>query len=126
MLNEVSSWLSGERTSSISMSFRIRSTRWTEAGEGLGGSSEFGMPSAVPGFLTRREAVERYGKRRGVDVSQVPYYYVFGIFKIAVVLQQIYYRYHVGQTKDHRFQGFGQVAELLFWLAKQRSESLTV
>jgi aminoglycoside phosphotransferase (APT) family kinase protein len=99
---------------------------WAEAGEGLGGSTEFGMPSTVPGFLTRRAAVERYRKRRGVDVSQVPYYYVFGIFKIAVVLQQIYYRYHVGQTKDHRFQGFGQVAELLFWLAKQRSESLTL
>jgi aminoglycoside phosphotransferase (APT) family kinase protein len=99
---------------------------WTEAGEGLGGNSEFGMPSAVPGFLTRREAVARYGQRRGVDVSLVPYYYVFGIFKIAVVLQQIYYRYHVGQTKDPRFQGFGQVAELLFWLAKQRSDSLTV
>lgn len=99
---------------------------WAQAGEGLGGNAEFGMPSTVPGFLTRREAVERYGKRRGVDVSQVPYYYVFGIFKIAVVLQQIYYRYHVGQTKDPRFQGFGQVAELLFWLAKQRSETLTV
>ncbi len=99
---------------------------WAQAGEGLGGNAEFGMPSAVPGFLTRQEAVERYGKRRGVDVSQVPYYYVFGIFKIAVVLQQIYYRYHVGQTKDHRFQGFGQVAELLFWLAKQRSETLTL
>jgi aminoglycoside phosphotransferase (APT) family kinase protein len=99
---------------------------WPEAGETLGGDAEVGMPSTKPGFLTRREAVERYGRRRGVDVSQVPYYYVFGLFKDAVVLQQIYYRYHVGQTKDQRFGGFGQLAEMLFWLAQQRSHSLTV
>lgn len=97
---------------------------WMEKDEAGAGLST--IPAAVPGFLTRREAVDRYGKRRNVDVSNMPYYYVFGIFKIAVALQQIYYRYHVGQTKDERFQGFGQVAELLFWLAKQRSESLTL
>ncbi|MFQ5665761.1 MAG: phosphotransferase family protein [Candidatus Binatia bacterium] len=99
---------------------------WIEASEGSPGQGEVGMPSTVPGFLTRRAAVERYGKRRGIDVSNVPYYYVFGIFKIAVVLQQIYYRYHVGQTTDQRFQFFEQGAEMLFWKAKQRSEQLTL
>jgi aminoglycoside phosphotransferase (APT) family kinase protein len=99
---------------------------WIEASEGSPGAGQVGMPSMVPGFLTRREAVERYGKRRGVDVSTMPYYYVFGIFKIAVVLQQIYYRYHVGQTKDERFAPFEQGAEMLFWKAKQSSESLSL
>ena len=99
---------------------------WMEAGEGMGGSSQGGMPSNVPGFLTRREAVDRYATRRGVDVSQVAYYYVFGLFKIAVVLQQIYHRFHLGQTTDERFRSFEQIAELLFWMAKSRSESLTV
>ena len=84
------------------------------------------MPSHAPGFLTRREAVARYGQRRGVDVSAVPYYYVFGLFKIAVVLQQIYHRYHVGQTKDERFQMFDQLAEILFQAALSRSASLTL
>jgi len=99
---------------------------WIEESEGGAGQGQVGMPSNTPGFLTRRAAVERYGKRRGVDVSHVPYYYVFGIFKIAVVLQQIYYRYHVGQTKDQRFQFFEQGAEMLFWRAKETSEKLTV
>jgi len=98
---------------------------WIEASEAPG-QGTVGMPSNVPGFLTRRDAVARYGQRRGVDVSDVPYYYVFGIFKIAVVLQQIYYRYHVGQTQDERFASFEQGAELLFWRAKERSEHLTV
>jgi aminoglycoside phosphotransferase (APT) family kinase protein len=99
---------------------------WIEASEGSPGSGQVGMPSMVPGFLTRREAVERYGRRRGVDVGSVPYYYAFGIFKIAVVLQQIYVRYHRGQTRDQRFAAFEQGAEMLFWKAKQQSETLTL
>jgi aminoglycoside phosphotransferase (APT) family kinase protein len=58
-----------------------------------------------------------------VDLSTIGYYYVFGLFKIAVVLQQIYYRYHVGQTKDARFRSFGQIAEMLFHLAKSRTDN---
>lgn len=99
---------------------------WIEESEGNPGQGQVGMPSNTPGFLTRREAVERYGKRRGVAIGDVPYYYVFGIYKIAVVLQQIYHRYHLGQTKDQRFQFFEQGAEMLFWRAKETSEKMTV
>jgi aminoglycoside phosphotransferase (APT) family kinase protein len=91
---------------------------WAEAGETTMGIGT--MPSTVPGFLKRREAVERYAKRRGVDVQYINFYYVFGLFKIAVVLQQIFFRYDRGQTKDERFQAFDQLAELLFQLAKDR------
>jgi aminoglycoside phosphotransferase (APT) family kinase protein len=96
---------------------------WIEAGEGIGISFGATMPSHVPGFLSRREAVQRYAARRRVDLSTIGYYYVFGLFKIAVVLQQIYYRYHVGQTKDARFRSFGQIAEMLFHLAKSRTDN---
>jgi aminoglycoside phosphotransferase (APT) family kinase protein len=99
---------------------------WIEESEGGPGAGQVGMPSNTPGFLTRKQAVERYGRRRGVDVGSVPYYYVFGIFKIAVVLQQIYVRYHRGQTKDERFALFEQGAEMLFWKAKQLSEQPSV
>ncbi|HYD48043.1 MAG TPA: phosphotransferase family protein [Terriglobales bacterium] len=94
---------------------------WIQADEGSA-SGMVVMPSHVPGFLTRAEAVERYGKRRGIDVSDVPYYYIFGIYKIAVVLQQIYVRYHRGQTKDQRFAMMGQAAEMLFWRARELSQ----
>ncbi len=97
---------------------------WMEPGEAPSGAIAGTMPSTVPGFLTRRAAVERYGARRGVDVSAVPYYYVFGLFKIGVVLQQIYYRYHVGQTKDARFASLDQVAEMLFAVAQSRTDPL--
>ena len=99
---------------------------WMEVGEGMSGSSAGTMPSNVPGFLTRREAAERYSARRSIDVSTVPYYYVFGLFKIAVVLQQIFHRYHVGQTKDARFANLDQIAGLLFALAHSRTDPLSL
>ncbi len=101
---------------------------WLEASEAPPGSSPaaIGMPSNTTGFMTRAEAVQHYGKRHGIDVSNVPYYYVFGLFKIAVVLQQIYYRFHTGQTKDERFRYFEQSVELLFWRARDASQRGTV
>ncbi|HUI27144.1 MAG TPA: phosphotransferase family protein [Candidatus Kryptonia bacterium] len=101
-------------------------TAWVEADEALPNSGQVTMPSMVPGFMTRRQAVERYGKRRGVDVGTLPYYYVFGLFKMAVVLQQIYHRYHLGQTKDQRFALFEQGAEALFEKSRQASETMAV
>ena len=84
------------------------------------------MPSNVPGFLTRREAVERYGARRGIDVGTVPYYYVFGLFKIAVVLQQIFHRYHLGQTKDRPLRVFDRSPRCSSSLAQSRSDPLSL
>ena len=59
------------------------------------------------GYLTRDEIVDRYAARSGRDVSSVRYYEVFALFKIAVVIQQIYFRYVKGQTADARFAAFG-------------------
>jgi len=56
-----------------------------------------------PGYLTSDELVERYARRSGRDVSNVRYYEIFALFKIAVVIQQIYYRWVKGQTTDARF-----------------------
>ena len=59
--------------------------------------------TAMAGWLTRAELVERYASATGRDVSRIDYYEIFAIFKLAVVLQQIFYRYHIGQTRDARF-----------------------
>ncbi|HEX8147882.1 MAG TPA: phosphotransferase family protein [Pyrinomonadaceae bacterium] len=73
--------------------------------------------SAVPnreGWFTREEVLERYGARTGRDLSGVGFYEVFAVFKLAVVLQQIFFRYRRGQTDDPRFAGLG---ERVLWLA---------
>jgi aminoglycoside phosphotransferase (APT) family kinase protein len=78
------------------------------------------MPVQLPGFLTRSEAAQLYGERSGRDLSALGYYVVFGTFKMAVVLQQIYFRFHKGQTRDERFAGMEQGARRLFELASAR------
>jgi aminoglycoside phosphotransferase (APT) family kinase protein len=56
-----------------------------------------------PGSLTRAQVVEHYAKNTQSDVSQMPFYLTFARFKLAVIVQQIFYRYHQGLTKDPRF-----------------------
>jgi aminoglycoside phosphotransferase (APT) family kinase protein len=59
--------------------------------------------TALPGNLSRREVVERYARATGREVSEILFYYVFGLLKIAVIAQQIYRRYRSGLTSDQRF-----------------------
>lgn len=59
----------------------------------------------LPGNLTRQEFANRYAQKSSRDVSNLLYYYVFGLFKNAVVIQQIYGRYKKGLTTDERFAG---------------------
>jgi aminoglycoside phosphotransferase (APT) family kinase protein len=66
-----------------------------------------------PGYLTREELLERYASRSERDVSNIRYYEIFAVFKIAVVIQQIYFRYVQGQTSDARFATFGARVEYL-------------
>ena len=61
--------------------------------------------------------MEQYASRTGRDVSRIAYYEVFAIFKLAVVLQQIYYRFFKGQTQDERFRQFDQRVNNLIDLA---------
>jgi aminoglycoside phosphotransferase (APT) family kinase protein len=76
---------------------------WSEAGD-----SDFRKSfnlTHLPGNLTRHEFAQLYSKRSGRDVSNLLYYYVFGLFKNAIVMQQIYSRYQQGFTTDPRFAG---------------------
>jgi aminoglycoside phosphotransferase (APT) family kinase protein len=70
-------------------------------------------PTALPGSLTRRELVERYAEQTGRDVSDVLFYYSFGLYKIAVIVQQIYARYVRGHTSDARFARLNDLVAVL-------------
>ena len=72
--------------------------------------------------MSHERAVERYAERVGRDVELIPYYVVFGTFKMGVVLQQIYVRFHRGQTQDQRFAGLCQTAANLFQFAAERRQ----
>ncbi len=70
-------------------------------------------PTAVPGSLTRRKLVARYEEQTGRPVPEPLFYYCFGLFKIAVIVQQIYARYVRGHTRDPRFARLGDLVGVL-------------
>ncbi|MEZ4847689.1 MAG: phosphotransferase family protein [Bacteroidia bacterium] len=60
-------------------------------------------PTTLPGNPDRRQVAEMYAQASGRDLGDLVFYYAFGMFKIAVIVQQIYYRFKKGYTKDPRF-----------------------
>src|SRR5215471_6838441 len=79
-------------------------------------------PTTLPGSLRRRELVQRYAEQTGRDVGNIVYYYVFALFKTAVITQQIYYRFHHGLTKDARFAALLNVTRVLLNAAERAVE----
>jgi len=76
-------------------------------------------PSHWPGNPSREQLVQRYAQTSGRDVSNIVFYYVYGLFKLAVIIQQIYRRYRLGYTKDQRFAELDQVVRLCGQIATQ-------
>jgi aminoglycoside phosphotransferase (APT) family kinase protein len=66
-------------------------------------------PTNAPGAMTRRELAERYAERTGRDVSGMLFHYCFALLKLAGIVQQIYFRWAKGYTKDPRFATLDQV-----------------
>ncbi len=61
------------------------------------------MPTTMDGALTRNELISRYAEKTGRDMANFDFYYCFGLFRLAVIAQQIYNRFYHGITKDERF-----------------------
>ena len=76
-------------------------------------------PTNLPGNLSREELVQQYTLKSGREVNNIVFYYVYGIFKIAVIIQQIYYRYKKGFTQDPRFEKLIDGVKLLGEIANQ-------
>src|SRR4029077_4662506 len=80
-------------------------------------------PSAADGSLTRAQLVDRYAQTTGRDVSAMDFYLAFARFKVAVIVQQIYYRYREGLTKDPRFASMPEVVEVLLGASLHTAET---
>lgn len=71
------------------------------------------QPTHLPGMPTRRELVDYYCDRMGLSAQNWAFYEVFGRFRLAVIMQQIYYRYHQGQTHNPAFKHFPKFVDYL-------------
>jgi aminoglycoside phosphotransferase (APT) family kinase protein len=79
-------------------------------------------PTTVPGTLTRTELVRRYVQTTGRDISSIVFYRVLALFKVTVIIQQIYYRYHQGLTRDARFAALPEASKVLLRAAVRSIE----
>jgi len=83
------------------------------------------LPTHLPGMLSRRQVLRAYLDAAGIHCENFAFYRVFGLFRLAVIVQQIYYRYAKGQTRDTRFRDFGNFARILLRVARRHMENST-
>ena len=76
------------------------------------------QPTNAPGMLTRQEVIAYYGEKTGWSVANFDFYEVYGLFRLAAIVQQIYYRYHHKQTRNPAFKNFWILANYLDWRCK--------
>ena len=92
---------------------------WSEAGDSPAYRT-FNL-TWLPGNLTRREVVSRYANRSGRDLTDILFYYVFGLYKNAVIAQQIYARWKQGYSRDVRF---GNLLPIITELSQKAATSI--
>lgn len=86
---------------------------WVEAGDDEYFRMTRRQPTNAPGMLTRAQVIEHYAARTGFPVGNFGFYTVFGLFRVAVIVQQIWRRFRDGHTKDPQFAGFGPLVTYL-------------
>ena len=96
---------------------------WVEAGDGPEMLATRMLPTQLPGSLSRAEVLARYSVARRLPVLDFRFYRVFGLFRLAVIVQQIYCRYFHGQTKDPRFEALGPMGHVLIRQARAEAGS---
>ena len=86
---------------------------WVDRDDEPGFAALRRQPSHLPGMPTRDEFVAKYLAASGVRCDEFTFYEVFGLFRLAVIIQQIWARYVVGQTTNPAFAGFGDACNTL-------------
>jgi aminoglycoside phosphotransferase (APT) family kinase protein len=94
---------------------------WSEPADPLYFQQMATMPTGDLGFFTRQELVAWYGERSGRSIADVRFYHTLGLFRLTVIIAQIYIRYARGQTQDRRFRAFGPMIPLMARAARETS-----
>ncbi|MFM8449329.1 MAG: phosphotransferase family protein [Haliscomenobacter sp.] len=95
---------------------------WIQPGEAEAVVHSVANLTWLPGNLSRRELADRYAEKSGRNMQDLLFYYIFGVFKIGVIVQQIYYRYRQGFTRDARFASLQMVVQAFSHLGRTALE----
>ena len=83
-------------------------------------------PTLFEGNPLRSEVAQMYAEKSGRNIDNLVFYYVYGLFKIAVIAQQIYFRFKKGWTTDPRFANLNKAAELCCKLALKSIQTKSI
>jgi len=92
---------------------------WVEPNDDFLAQSTRRQPTHLKGMLTRKEVVAYYCNKMNIDIDDFTFYEVYGLFRLAGIVQQIYFRYHHGQTKNPAFKNFWIFVHYLLWRCKK-------
>ncbi|WP_031373917.1 MULTISPECIES: phosphotransferase family protein [Lysobacter] len=92
---------------------------WVEAGDDFIAQSTRRQPTHLPGMFSRREVMDYYSERTGLRPRSWAFYEVYGLFRLSAIAQQIYYRYHHGQTRNPAFKRFWLSVNYLHWRCRR-------
>ncbi|MFQ3368582.1 MAG: aminoglycoside phosphotransferase (APT) family kinase protein, partial [Methylophilaceae bacterium] len=90
---------------------------WIEESDNENCKKITSMPIKSLMYPSRKEIVNYYSEKTGFNINDIDWYYAFGAFKLAVILQQIFIRFLRGQTTDQRFANFRNRIEALIYRA---------
>ncbi|MGB8697356.1 phosphotransferase family protein [Acinetobacter sp.] len=86
---------------------------WVEETDNMIFKSTRRQPTHLKGMFTRKQVVDYYLKKMDMQTENWTFYEVFGIFRLGVIAQQIYYRYYHQQTNNPAFKDFWIVIHAL-------------
>lgn len=92
---------------------------WVQADDDFLAQSTRRQPTHLPGMMTRRQVIDYYCQARGLPNIDFRFYEVFGLFRLAGIAQQIYYRYHHKQTRNPAFKNFWIFVHYLLWRCRK-------
>ncbi|KAA3641062.1 MAG: phosphotransferase family protein [Proteobacteria bacterium] len=93
---------------------------WIQADDSANLQAIRSQPTTEKNMLSRDDYVHQYCQISGLSLDNYDFYYVYGLFRLMVIVQQIYYRYEKGQTDDQRFKPFGQIRDILIQHSQQQ------
>jgi aminoglycoside phosphotransferase (APT) family kinase protein len=96
---------------------------WTDPSDPDGLQQICSAPTTIPGTLTRAQLAQHYAAATGRGIADMVFYLTFARFKVAVIVQQIYYRYARGLTRDERFAAMPDRVAVLMRASLQCAES---
>jgi aminoglycoside phosphotransferase (APT) family kinase protein len=92
---------------------------WVQADDDKVAKATRRQPSHLPGMLSRKEVIAYYLEKTGFKVDNFAFYEVYGLFRLAAIVQQIYYRYHHKQTDNPAFKHMWFFVHYLLWQCRK-------